>query len=65
MRPLEELKKSISDTIERRGPYTHNTIGIYLMVVEKDYGISTANKIIDEFDLTKKFGIRKISLDRD
>ena len=45
--------------VRSRGEYTHNIISCSLRIIAEKLGRKVANQMIDEFKLTKKFGIQK------
>jgi len=50
---LDIFKEQIERAIGQNGSYTHNIIGMVLSDVAKNYGDEEANKLIDEYDLSR------------
>jgi len=57
---LETARAKIENALENRGDFTHNIVGMILKDVAKTHGFPVANKLIDDLDLHKEFGIRKV-----
>jgi hypothetical protein len=60
MRTIEEHRANIQHAIRQKGQYTHNLISMTLRMVASEYGYAEANKLVDEFKLTRRFGIPKV-----
>jgi len=60
MKTIEEHKASIRNAIRQNGGFTHNIISLTLRMVAADHGYAEANKLVDEFKLTRRFGIPKV-----
>lgn len=58
---MAEAKIEIAKTIRRGGPFSHNIVGCVLRMVAKDFGYAQANALVDEFKLTKRYGIPKVN----
>jgi len=59
MLTVEDYSEDVARYIREQGDFTHNLISLTLRQVEREFGIPIANQIVDDFDLTKKFGIPK------
>jgi hypothetical protein len=59
---LADAKKNIKMAIKQNGPYSHNIVSLSLNMVSKHLGAVSANSLVDEFKLDKKFGIYKVDL---
>jgi hypothetical protein len=60
MKTIEEHKANIQHAIRQRGQYTHNIISMVLRQVATEFGYAEANKLVDEFKLTRRFSIPKV-----
>lgn len=54
---LKEAQKKIQHAMNQNGQYSHNIISLVLSGL-KDYDM--ANKLIEEFDLDRVYGIQKV-----
>jgi hypothetical protein len=59
---LADAKKKIKMAIKQNGPYSHNIVSLTLVMVSKQLGTVSANSLVDEFKLDKKFNIYKVEL---
>ena len=62
MTDIEDAKDRIKEEIKNlragHGHYSRNIIGIELRSIDKNFGVSAANKVIDELKL-EKLGFNK------
>ena len=58
---MQNAKEKIEKWLEFGGHHTHNMISLSLRNVSEKIGYKYANQLIDEFDLKKEFGIKKIN----
>ena len=56
---IKDARKNIEHALRQDGSFTHNMLGVILSSVAKTNGDIEANKLIDEYDLTKRYGIHK------
>lgn len=59
---LADAKNKIKMAIKQNGPYSHNIVSLTLNMVSKQLGTVSANSLVDEFKLDKKFNIYKVDL---
>lgn len=57
---LAQARKDIQEAIDSQGSFRHNWVSSILRCVHNELGQAAANALIDEFDLTSEFGIRKL-----
>ena len=57
---IAKAKKQIVSAIMQNGPFSHNIVSLVLMGVSRDHGVPAANALVDEFRLTKLYGIHKV-----
>lgn len=59
-----EREQDLQDLIDpdNRSNYTHNRISMLLRSVAAKCGNAVANKMVDEYNLTKEYGIHKIEV---
>ncbi len=55
----QDAREEIEQAIEDRGPYSHNIISCVLRLIASRWGYKETNDFIDEYDLTRRFGIAK------
>jgi hypothetical protein len=54
-----DARREIEDAIQEDGMYTHNIISCVLRMVATRWGYKDCNKLIDRYELTKRYGIHK------
>lgn len=54
-----QARSEILEAITCHGPYSRNLISHALRLVATRFGYRTANRLIEDFDLTKRYGIHK------
>lgn len=54
-----QARAEIQEAILSPGPYSHNLISYALRLTASRFGYRAANRLIDEFNLTKLYGIQK------
>jgi hypothetical protein len=59
-RELAKARKDIQSAIASSGGFRHNWVSSVLRCVDQTCGQDAANALIDEFELTAEFGIRKV-----
>jgi len=57
---FEELAERLDHATHAHGLYTHNRVSAILRIVMAEFGTAAANTLVDELNLTKRFGIRKV-----
>jgi hypothetical protein len=55
----DRLHSRLDDAVNSGGAYAHNRVSAVLRLVDARFGAAAAAALIDEFDLTQIFGIRK------
>ena len=57
---VTKARERIRKVLDQNGQYTHNIIGLVLTMLAQELGNKgIANQLIDEYKLTKRFGINK------
>jgi hypothetical protein len=57
---LEELCEALTQAMTSKGGYTHNLVSAKLRVIAKEFGRETANEVVKDFGLTRRFGIKPV-----
>lgn len=57
---IAKAKEQIQKAIDQNGPYSHNIAGLVLSQVASEHGVDVANQLVEEFKLTRRFGIRPV-----
>lgn len=55
----DRLVQKLDEAVSSGGGYAHNRVSAILRMIDKEFGADAANDLIEEFDLTTIFGIRK------
>lgn len=56
---FEDYKEDLAAYLRQEGPYTENLVSLTLRQIERQFGTEAANRLIDEFDLTRRLQIHK------
>lgn len=56
---LEDYKEDLASYLRHAGPDTEALVSITLRQIERQFGTEAANRLIDEFNLTKGLQIHK------
>jgi hypothetical protein len=56
---VDDARELISLVAYKRGEFVHNMLGARLRIIARALGQAIADQMVDEFDLTKRFGIHK------
>ena len=56
---IELAKKRIQHELKLNHSHVHNAIGVTLAQLAKDVSYEEANKLVEHFNLTNRFGIEK------
>lgn len=62
---IEDARFKIERAVNADGEFSHNIISSTLRQVEQTFGKQEADKLIDEYDLTYLFGIKKVGVAED
>jgi hypothetical protein len=57
---LDEAREQIRKAIRQKGPFSHNIVGLVLSGVASEHGTVQANALIQEFNLTRVYGIHPV-----
>lgn len=60
---VEQARHTIQDAIDSEGPYSHNIIGLTLSRIAAEQGYAVANRLVEEYDLEARYGIRTVQAD--
>lgn len=59
IRTLDDYLADIKRYVQENTPYAHNLISLTLRQIDRECGSEHAQKAIKDFELRKKYGIRK------
>ena len=62
MEPIEtidDIREHMEAQMNSGGQYIHNAVSCLLRIAAAKFGKRSANKLIDDYNLTKLYGIRK------
>lgn len=59
---IENARENIRQAMKENGGFTHNLIGMSLLILSKEVSKKAANDLIDEMKITQRYGIQKASV---
>jgi len=59
------MNPKIEKAMEEDGCFSHNKIGVTLLLLAREEGYEAANKLVDEYNLTELYEIPKMEVEND